>query len=148
LVALAFVLSHLDYCSVILTGFPISTLAPLQRVQNATARLVLDLKVRDYLTSAYHQLHWLPVRQLIEYKLCLLTYLAVTGKSPAYLTSLLWFNVTIGRQRRHIYPSDKTDARRTSVLRRCSTPMESSTYWDLLYFEHWTIQAASEDVSL
>jgi len=64
-------------------------LAPLQRVQNAAARLVLDLKPRDHLTSAYYQLHWLPVRQRIEYKLCLLTHLAVTGKSPPYLASLL-----------------------------------------------------------
>ena len=85
----AFVLSRLDYCNAILAGLPSSTLAPMQRVQNAAARLVLDLKPRDHLTSAYHQLHWLPVRQRIEYKLCLLTHLAVTGKSPAYLASLL-----------------------------------------------------------
>jgi len=89
LVALAFVLSHLDYCNAILAGLPSSTLAPLQRVQNTAARLVLDLKPRDHLTSAYHQLYWLLVRQRIEYNLCLLTHLAVTGKSPAYLASLL-----------------------------------------------------------
>jgi len=84
----AFVLSRLDYCNAILAGLTL-TLAPLQRVQNDAARLVLDLKPRDHLTSAYHQLHWLPVRQRSEYKLCLLTHLAVTGKSPAYLASLL-----------------------------------------------------------
>jgi len=59
-----------------------------------------------------------------------------------------WFNVTIGRQRRHVYPSDKTEARRMGVLHRCSASVESSTYWDPLYCEHWTIQAASQDVSL
>ena len=85
----AFVLSRLDYCNAILAGLPSSTLAPLQRVQNAAARLVLDLKPRDHLTSAYHQLHWLPVRQRIDYKLCLLIHLAVIGKSPVYLASLL-----------------------------------------------------------
>ena len=93
----AFVLSRLDYYNAILAGLPSSTLAPLQRVQNAAARLVLDLKPRDHVTSAYHQLHWLPVRQRIEYKLCLLTHLAVTGKSPVYLSSLLTTAKSRGR---------------------------------------------------
>jgi len=35
-----------------------------------------------------------------------------------------------------------------SIVRRCSSSVESSTYRDLLYFQHWTIQAASQDVSV
>jgi len=41
-----------------------------------------------------------------------------------------------------------TKAGRTSTFRHCSASVELSTYWDPLYFEHWTIQVASEDVSL
>jgi len=37
----AFILSRLDYCNAVLAGLPRSTLDPLQRVQNAAARLVL-----------------------------------------------------------------------------------------------------------
>ena len=37
--AYAFVLSRLDYCNVVLAGLPTSTLAPLQRVLHAAARL-------------------------------------------------------------------------------------------------------------
>jgi len=33
----AFVFSQLDYCNSILSGLPLSTIAPLQRVQNAAA---------------------------------------------------------------------------------------------------------------
>jgi hypothetical protein len=36
----AFVLSRLDYCNAVLAGLPKSTIAPLQRVQNAAARLI------------------------------------------------------------------------------------------------------------
>jgi len=36
----AFVLSRLDYCNAILAGLPMTTIAPLQRAQNAAARLV------------------------------------------------------------------------------------------------------------
>ena len=49
---------------------PQSTLAPLQRVLNAAARLVCDLRPRehDIVTSALIDLHWLPVAARIEFK--------------------------------------------------------------------------------
>jgi hypothetical protein len=48
----AFVLSRVDYGNSVLAGLPKSTIAPLQRVQNAAARLVVDLKMRDHVTPA------------------------------------------------------------------------------------------------
>ena len=37
----AFIMSRVDYCNSVLAGLPHTTLEPLQRVQNAAARLVL-----------------------------------------------------------------------------------------------------------
>ena len=56
----AFVLSRVDYCNAILAGLPASTLAPLQKVINVAARLVLNLKPHDHITAALRALHWLP----------------------------------------------------------------------------------------
>ena len=42
--ASALVLSRLDYCNSVLTGLPQSTIALPQRVQNAAAGFVCDLK--------------------------------------------------------------------------------------------------------
>ena len=59
----AFILSRLDYCNAVLAGLPKSTIAPLQRVQNAAARLVARLGPRDHVTSTIRDLHWLPVQR-------------------------------------------------------------------------------------
>jgi hypothetical protein len=71
----ALVLSRLDYCNAALACLPESTIRPLQRVQNAAARLVTNAKSSDHLTPILKRLHWLPVKQRILYKLCLLMHL-------------------------------------------------------------------------
>jgi hypothetical protein len=85
----SFVLSRLDYCNALLAELPAVTLAPLQRVQNAAARLILNLKPSDHITMAFIELHWLPVKHRIIYKVCLLVYKALHNLAPNYLKDLL-----------------------------------------------------------
>ena len=82
----AFVFSRLDYCNGILSGLPLSTIAPLQRVQNAAARLVLGLSRSDHVRPALKELHWLPVVYRIKFKLALLMFTIHTHQCPDYLT--------------------------------------------------------------
>ena len=79
----------LDYCNAVLACLPVATLAPLQRVLNAVARLVLDLKPRDHATPVLRELHWLPIAQRIEYKLCLLVHKTFVGHTPDYISDQL-----------------------------------------------------------
>jgi len=85
----SFVLSRLDYCNGLLAGLPATTLKPLQRVQNAAARLILGLKWCDHITPALMDLHWLPIKQRIEYKLAILVHKCLHHQAPSYLTELL-----------------------------------------------------------
>jgi len=60
--------------NILLAGLPWSTVAPLQRVQNAAARLVLGLSPRHHVSPALLELHWLSVIYRIQFKLGLLMY--------------------------------------------------------------------------
>ena len=70
---LALITPRLYYCNSVFAGLPQSTLEPLQSVQNAAARLVFDLHHRDHVSPYLMQLHWLPVRSRVQFKLCTLT---------------------------------------------------------------------------
>ena len=48
------VLARIDYCNSVLAGLPAVTLAPLNRVMNAAARLVVGLGVRDHVMRELH----------------------------------------------------------------------------------------------
>ncbi len=85
----AFISSRLDNCNSILYGLPDKELNKLQRIQNAAARLVSLAKKRDHITPVMFQLHWLPVRQRITFKLLLIAFKALNGQAPAYISELI-----------------------------------------------------------
>ncbi len=60
-----------------------------QIVQNAVARVLTRLRRYDQITLILQSLYWLPIKFRISYKILLLTYKALNGLAPAYLTSLL-----------------------------------------------------------
>ena len=47
--------------------------------------LVARLGLRDYVIPTLKDRHWLPVEQLIVFKLCLLMHQVHTGRAPSYL---------------------------------------------------------------
>ncbi|XP_061913857.1 uncharacterized protein LOC133656987 [Entelurus aequoreus] len=85
----AFVTSRLDYCNVLFSGLPMSSIKRLQLVQNAAARLLTKTRKFDHITPILAHLHWLPVHLRCDFKVLLLTYKILHGLAPAYLADCI-----------------------------------------------------------
>ena len=77
--------SKLDYCNSLYFGISQANLNKLQRIQNSLARVITNTSKYQHITPILKKLHWLPIKQRIDYKLCLLTYNTLTNQQPSYL---------------------------------------------------------------
>jgi len=85
----AFIGSRLDYCNSLLYGVSNSLLAKLQTVQNSSsARHYWNQEVRPCITPVLRDLHWLPVRQRISFKLAMMVYKCLHGLATSYLADV------------------------------------------------------------
>ena len=110
----AFIHSRLDYCNSLLYGFSNYQLQRLQSVQNVAARLITSTNRYAHITPVLRQLHWLPVRLRITYKLAMMVFRCLHGLAPAYLAD----DCTVATGRRSTLRSG--DAR-TLVIPRTRT---------------------------
>jgi hypothetical protein len=85
----AFITSRLDNGNSLLYGITEKSLDKLQYVQNAAARLVVKVEKRHHITPILKDLHWLPIRKRIEFKILLLTWKCLNNNAPDYLQELL-----------------------------------------------------------
>ena len=64
---------------------PDTLLRKFQSVQNVTARLITGTRRRDHITPVLRELHWLPVRKCIKFKVACLVCQLLSGQAPLYL---------------------------------------------------------------
>ena len=83
------VLSQIDYCNSLYIGLPKYLLRKLQSVLNKAARLVFLLPPRTSTTPSLIELHWLPMKARIEFKVCLLVFKALKYREPKYIVEML-----------------------------------------------------------
>ena len=83
--------SKLDYCNSLYNGISQANLNKIQRIQNILARDVTNTSKFEHITPIFKKLHWLPIKQRIDYKLCLLTYKTLQIQQLTYLYNSLSF---------------------------------------------------------
>ena len=85
----AMVTGNLDYCNSLLYGITAGQLGRLQKIQNTAARLILRRNRRSSATVMLHELHRLPIKKRVMYKLLLVVYKSQHDMAPDYITAHL-----------------------------------------------------------
>ncbi len=125
-ISIGLVTSKLDYCNSLLYGTSESNLNKLQRVQNDLARVVLRAPWRCHAAPLLQDLHWLPIRFRITYKVALMTYKVRHSKEPSYLYSLLHDYIptrVLRSSDQHLLENPKSSTAKASRAFRHSAPV-------------------------
>ncbi len=85
----AFMTSKLDYCNALLGGCSAHLINNLQMVQNAAARVLTKTRKYNHISRVLSALYWFPIKHRIDFKILLVTYKALNGLAPQYLSELL-----------------------------------------------------------
>ena len=106
------------------------------------------------MTQALQELHWLPIAQRIDYKLCLLVYKSRTGHAPAYVSDMLTPAADVTSRATRSSTNCDYFVRRNWKLKRasCHCPGLRDSSWLLCisiksytakmlssFFSHWSV---------
>ena len=80
------VISYLDYANSLYSRLPSYQ---IQRIQNFAAKVVLSRRKSDSSTKSLKDLHWLPIKARIDFKILTLVYKCLNERAPQYLIDLL-----------------------------------------------------------
>ncbi|XP_071787351.1 uncharacterized protein [Asterias amurensis] len=82
-------LFRLDYGNGLLLRSSTSDIKRLQRIQNWAAKLICKAMKYDHATPCLQQLHWLPVKERVTFKVLVTVFKCLQGIAPGYLSSCL-----------------------------------------------------------
>ena len=131
-IAAAIVGSRLDYCNSLLAGTSVSNLARLQLVQNTLARVITEKSRFCRITPVLSDLHWLPVRHRIDFKIATITFKVLQFQQPFYLAALVPQYVPTRSLRSSSSLSICVPTRKTTMAKSKSFSSVASYFWNKL----------------
>ena len=80
--------SHIDFCNALFTEIPAYQMKKLQRVQNHAARVVMNVSYDKSSADLLTELHWLPVKARVMFKVLVILFRVIMGTAPSYLKTM------------------------------------------------------------
>jgi hypothetical protein len=131
-IACSIVAARLDYCNSLLYGAPVASINKLQCVQNTLARVVSKSCTLASATPLLKSLHWLPVKERINYKIAILAFQSFKLRStPVYLQTLLRPHTSTRSLRSTDAPQLVVQRTRTEIGKRAFA-VAAPTVWNAL----------------
>jgi len=131
------VVSRIDYCNAVLAGVHEVHLQQFQRVLNAAARLIVRKRKYDSISATIRDvLHWLPIRQRVDFKMCVTVFNSLHHLvAPNYLSTMCQL-VAENPSRRHLRSATRGDLAvpATCTIRYgpCSFAVTGPSTWNSL----------------
>ena len=86
------IFSHLDYCNAVFASLSEANLNKLQKIQYSAVQFIYGLRGKERyqsLSPFLKELHFLPVRFRIRYKIALMTFKCLNNIAPQYLSEMI-----------------------------------------------------------
>ena len=119
LIVNSMVISCLDYGNSLYFGVSEKLLNQLQLIQNSASKVVMKKYKYDHINDDLTQLHWLPIKKRIIFKIALLTHKALIGLAPKYLQEMFSYSHH-GRRLKLIIPNFRSSYGKRSFS--CAAP--------------------------
>ena len=98
-VAYCLALSRLDCCISLYANAPVTQMRWLQMIINMSGRVVSGRRRFDQITDFIkRELHWLPVIERVQFKICTRIFKAVHNHSSSYISELIISSSTIAQR--------------------------------------------------
>ena len=132
----ALVTSRIDYCNSLLAGISESLLKRLVNIQRTAARIVTRKRKYDPISHDLVELHWLPIKQRIDFKIIVLVYKCLHQTAPNYLAELLHVSISHRRLRSNSTASYRLTEHRTQRITLIILPTDLFLVTDQSYGIH------------
>ena len=109
-------------CNSLLYGLPDTLLHKLKSAQNATAWLITGTQRSDHILLELRELHWLPIRERVKFKVACQVRQSLSGQAPLYLADDC--RLVSDSTRRSLWSAD---------VSTCMVPPTLSSYGDITF---------------
>lgn len=84
----SYILSHIDYCSLVFCPSSPTLLDSLEKLQKRAARVILDMPYRTPSAQLYETLNWTNLTKRMQIKMGIMTYKSRNGLAPGYMKDM------------------------------------------------------------